>query len=1699
MPFIPLDAAPTKRRTGFIPIGEDDQAIAPTSGFVPPEQEPGRPSVLRNLALNNPLTAIGETGLNLATQGVALPVAGLAGIGTAAANAMGLTKKTGADAVHAVSEKLTYQPRGELGKAATSAVMYPFEKLAEAGDWAGTKTLDATGSPAAATVVGTAINAAPMVLGVKGRKAKAQPKVEPVEPIEVAPPRAPEPILDPASGPMSRGVLASRKATTPEPAAPMPAHPEAEQNAPRLATDASAIEGAGRGFVPLADGDMAGRAATSLLNNEPLPIRVEKGFANEEANRDYPPLSERVQGMAAHEEALPEPEGRGLSPVRGPGRDGVPGVVERLPKVPERPGAEAVAGVDLGPDRPELQLRTGEVPLGDAPAAGGEPKVLPPRADQRRNIDDPGGGPRTGHSPDDVPAAPLDPEARRGSRSDNAQASLSQGLEVPDPRRQDIERAGMGEAARDPRADFARESSARHATGSGTEQRPIQTAQRELIASSELAREIDAAAHEAATSPLNDKPMPTEAQIDSGTYSKGHIKLHGLDIAIENPRGSVRSGTDKNGKPWQTTLQDHYGYIKRTEGADGDHVDAFIGPRPDSERVFVVDQVDPKTMRFDEHKAMIGYPDEAAAHEGYLANYEPGWQGMGAIHPMTMSEFKSWLKDGDTTKPVPTADLPAESMAMADIRESRQAMAPGANYAGFIADAPGKADGISLADKPIRREDVLRPLVKSMDVPLYQGRVKGKALGTYTTRKEVVRLKRSSDIETASHEIAHLIDDRVPELKAQYRVDQTLAAELRGVSYDKTKPHEGFAEFVRLWATQPERAKAAAPHAFEWFESFVKTHEYGPALRRAQADMTAWFGQEALHRAQSKIGAAKEINAVLDGNWDRFRQSVTDDLHGIMKMERDLTGKLSPVGPYETSRLTRAASSITEGAVRYGRPVKKADGSFDFEGHGLEKILEPVAGRLDDWLLYAVGRSAKELMSQGREHLFTPAEIDAMLRLKQDGFEKQFQLYQAWNKGIVDFAQDMGVINPETRRLWQRSAYLPFHRVGQAGEARSMKPGEWSGVKALTGGTENIRDVLGNIVGNATMLMEKAIQNEARMKVADLADKAQGGGRFMVKIPTESRQVRIDAQQVAGEVLRKLGADPHGPLTPELAALEREILKNPGFFEFMLNNQAPSGGNVVAVMRNGKKEFYEVADPVLYRALSALDRPDPGWLTRWLGVPKRIGQVTITLTPDFMVANIARDTIMGAVMSRAGFRPVVDSLKGMRYRIMNDPIYKEFIANGGGLSSYLLDESRMRHHLERFYTQKGIDYRTVLDTPDKLLYAIETIADSFEVSTRLGEYKRAIERGENPRHAAYLAREVSTDFAMRGDSKALGFLYDTVMFLRPAVVSMDRLFRGVAHDQNRGVIAIKTGTLALSSMALYLLNRDNPDYQDLPDWDRDNHWHFFVPTPDGETVHLRYPKIWEIGAIASAAERTVEKVIQSDPKGLGKDFARIIGQTFGLNWMPQIIAPLAEQATNRNSFTKAPIETPAMENVQPFLRAKPGTSETLKAAGMATRDLPESLQVNPARTEALLRGYFNTWALYGLTIADEVFHGDKLPERRADQLPVVRRFYEQKPAIHIRHETMFYDILGEAKRLDGTLRALDKMGRPDIADEKEQDPLAPRAKQMERAAKHVHAIDEEMKAVKQLNITRQEKRLRLDALTTEKNVLMKATVEEVKP
>lgn len=163
------------------------------------------------------------------------------------------------------------------------------------------------------------------------------------------------------------------------------------------------------------------------------------------------------------------------------------------------------------------------------------------------------------------------------------------------------------------------------------------------------------AAYEAATSPENDLPEPSEAQKEAGNYKKGHINIGGLDISVENPVGSARSGVNREGKKWSVKMKQHYGYIKRTIGADEEQVDVFVKdgtPQDFDGDVFVIDQVDPETGKFDEHKVMLGFGSEKEARDAYLANYKKDWKGLESITAMPILEFKTWARDGEQKNPV---------------------------------------------------------------------------------------------------------------------------------------------------------------------------------------------------------------------------------------------------------------------------------------------------------------------------------------------------------------------------------------------------------------------------------------------------------------------------------------------------------------------------------------------------------------------------------------------------------------------------------------------------------------------------------------------------------------------------------------------------------------------------------------------------------------------------------------------------------------------------------------------------------------------------------------------------------------------------------------------------------------------------------------------------------------------------------------
>jgi hypothetical protein len=197
---------------------------------------------------------------------------------------------------------------------------------------------------------------------------------------------------------------------------------------------------------------------------------------------------------------------------------------------------------------------------------------------------------------------------------------------------------------------------------------------------------------------------PTPAQAESGKYKKGRATIQGMPIAIENPRGSYRTGIDQQGKAWSNFQANDYGYFEGVMGADGDELDVYLGPQPESQQVFVINQVF-EDGRFDEGKVMLGFPSEHDARNAYLSAFGPGWYGLGSLVPCTMIQFKQWLKAGDKSGPLRASQLSTDgNTSMQNIAWDKSAKPIGTGIANILyalrREDQGQLllDSVSLAD-----------------------------------------------------------------------------------------------------------------------------------------------------------------------------------------------------------------------------------------------------------------------------------------------------------------------------------------------------------------------------------------------------------------------------------------------------------------------------------------------------------------------------------------------------------------------------------------------------------------------------------------------------------------------------------------------------------------------------------------------------------------------------------------------------------------------------------------------------------------------------------------------------------------------------------------------------------------------------------------------------------------------------------------
>lgn len=255
-------------------------------------------------------------------------------------------------------------------------------------------------------------------------------------------------------------------------------------------------------------------------------------------------------------------------------------------------------------------------------------------------------------------------------------------------------------------------------------------------------------------------PEPTDAQKEAGNYRKGHILWNGLDLTIENAKGSTRSGKSADGKEWSVTMPAHYGYFKRSEGADGDHVDFYLGDVPDSDYVMIIDQVHADTGAFDEHKVIIGTTARGAALDLYLDGFSDGRgeDRIGNFTETTVGTLKSWLQSNDTSKPTKALTHPFRRQPI------EKAEADGPVKVGDSWDHWASYDSKPTTKRVISRET-------RNGEPVYLVQVEGERTADILTAEQVEQEKARDARNLESRKAAEAKDRAAEEKAAKAKAD----------------------------------------------------------------------------------------------------------------------------------------------------------------------------------------------------------------------------------------------------------------------------------------------------------------------------------------------------------------------------------------------------------------------------------------------------------------------------------------------------------------------------------------------------------------------------------------------------------------------------------------------------------------------------------------------------------------------------------------------------------------------------------------------------------------------------------------------------------------------------------------------------------------------------------------------------------------
>ncbi|MBL0528387.1 hypothetical protein JD474_04605 [Aeromonas caviae] len=832
-----------------------------------------------------------------------------------------------------------------------------------------------------------------------------------------------------------------------------------------------------------------------------------------------------------------------------------------------------------------------------------------------------------------------------------------------------------------------------------------------------------------------------------------------------------------------------------------------------------------------------------------------------------------------------------------------------------------------------------------------------------------------------------------------------------------------------------------------------------------------------IDKTKTNLDKLRKVERSVVKSWlDRFiKKANTEVLDALapIKYAEDAAGITDAADSgYVAARMATGAASTMQATMLYGLPEWK-DGVIQRKAGTGEKdallgIFADLGADLHNWLGWMAGHRAELLMAQGRENLLDANDIAA---LKGQGKGKEAKFLDAkarWNRlnaATLDLAQEAGLFTKEARAEFESEWYIPFFRESDDGDviAPFKTKGianQNAGIKKLKGGEANTNDLLENIFTSTSKLIDASMKNMAAQKtVWNLADTG-----IIEVIPKPNK---MDYQALA------------------------------------------NGKDRIMVKLEGEDYMIRVEDPDLYRAMTFFDRKPFGAMVNVAAKAKRLLTAGVTASPEFMLRNFLRDSLSSWAISKDGFRPVIDSIKGVKKTLAMDGSTIDVMFSGASfLGGYVNgnDPEAMADTVRKSLRRKGMTPEQIARYEKSIIrnaaQAKGVVANVWEKYNRYGEafenanreavYAAAIKAGKSHAQAAFESKDLM-DFSMLGASRTMQVMTQLLPFFNARVQGLGKLTRELRD--NPRAIAKRAGMITAASLALLAANWDDERYEELPDWDKDANWHFFV----GDQ-HFRIPKPFEIGVLfGTIPERMVRALGDKDSGAqFGKAVARAIGDTFALNPIPQIAKPVVETTVNYDFFKGGPIDGPQDLNVQAEARYNEQTS-------LLMRELGELTGFSPKQLEHLVIGYTGTMGSYVMAAADGLIRASRPGESaswRADEIPLVKAVYRGTgPAKSTQHMEEFYRMLNEVNQLKRTVDQYRSEGLTDKAREllEEQGGILKSRRSLSRTQQQVRVVRNKIELIQRdRTMTAEEKRRRIDEMLARRNDLVYQAVNKNK-